>query len=266
MSADPLRGYAQRPATTNRYSYCCQQPLDFVDLLGLSRQDAVDYARSHATDNPFARNPDYPLFGTNCANFVSQCLHAGGIQMTGDWYCYPVFEVSPVLAPLVGLGGYGGALLSALIGTRNSARKLREQGQDAWAGINPISGKIFLHSATWSAAQDQYDYFSDPKNGYINSKADITTVNSVSSQGANGVKNRIAQAAQTVEPGDLVYWVDDNRVHHATIVTDVKDGEIMITGNTDAYVDEPLSERMAAEENADQSVRIVHLKDECFDE
>ncbi len=37
---------------------------------------AMDYALSH--------NPEYPLFENNCTNFVSQCLVAGGIQMSGD--------------------------------------------------------------------------------------------------------------------------------------------------------------------------------------
>ncbi|MFR7383977.1 MAG: amidase domain-containing protein [Anaerostipes sp.] len=29
------------------------------------------------------RNPSYPAFENNCTNFVSQCLAAGGISMTG---------------------------------------------------------------------------------------------------------------------------------------------------------------------------------------
>ena len=36
------------------------------------------------------RNNDYPNFGSNCTNFTSQVLEAGGIEQTNDWYamCY----------------------------------------------------------------------------------------------------------------------------------------------------------------------------------
>lgn len=90
MSADPLHGYVRRPATINRYSYCCQQPLDFVDPLGLSRQEAVDYAKKWAADDVDGRNPSYPSYDQNCTNFVSQALAAGGVRPAGnryEWYC-----------------------------------------------------------------------------------------------------------------------------------------------------------------------------------
>ena len=64
-------------------------------------EKAVEYARSYV----YERNPEYPVYEQNCANFVSQCLIAGGIEMQGDntisederwkntndsenWYCF----------------------------------------------------------------------------------------------------------------------------------------------------------------------------------
>ena len=49
---------------------------------------AVSYAMSHDGENE--RNEDYRYFGQygDCTNFVSQCIHAGGISMSNEWYYY----------------------------------------------------------------------------------------------------------------------------------------------------------------------------------
>ena len=52
-----------------------------------SANDAVNYAYQYWQNY----NPTYPDLndiGGDCANFVSQCLFAGGKQMSGDWYIY----------------------------------------------------------------------------------------------------------------------------------------------------------------------------------
>ncbi len=284
-SADPLHGCTWQPSTINRYIYCCQQPLDFIDLLGLSREEAVEYARRYATDIPFLRNPDYPMFWQNCANFVSQSLHAGGIPMNDDWYCSPTTEFSLPGATLFYRGGFlfgvisepspqGILCLSSSLGiylgtlgiAKIQARSNRQSGNDIWADGNWTSGKVYFHSSTWSAAQNHYNYFSDPTNGYINSvDNDVINIPSVASTGFDNTKKSISEASKTVKPGDLVYWVSSKEgVHHATIVTEVQDGKIQITGNTKAYKDESLAGRM--KDNPDQTIVIIHLKDQCFNE
>lgn len=75
-----------------------------------SPTDAINYAYSYVrndstADPPYAQSysPLYPAFGdVNCTNYVSQCVHAGGLAMKGsnssagahqsttNWYCYPV--------------------------------------------------------------------------------------------------------------------------------------------------------------------------------
>lgn len=46
---------------------------------------AVEYADKYALKyNP--NYSDYNSIGGDCANFVSQCLYAGGLQMTEDWF------------------------------------------------------------------------------------------------------------------------------------------------------------------------------------
>lgn len=60
---------------------------------GYSPREAVDYAMKYALNyNP--RYPDYKGVGGDCANFVSQALHAGGKPMIGgnanslkSWFC-----------------------------------------------------------------------------------------------------------------------------------------------------------------------------------
>ena len=48
-------------------------------------QKAVDYADKYWSNyNDFY--PNYNSIGGDCANFVSQCLQAGGLPMNGSWY------------------------------------------------------------------------------------------------------------------------------------------------------------------------------------
>lgn len=48
---------------------------------------AVEYARAHATDEPEFNKKDGS--GSDCANFVSKCIHAGGIPIDTDGGWYP---------------------------------------------------------------------------------------------------------------------------------------------------------------------------------
>ena len=63
---------------------------------GLANYD-VNKVTEYIANNWERYNPDYPCFtgwGGDCANFVSQCLYAGGMQMVGsnasrfsNWFC-----------------------------------------------------------------------------------------------------------------------------------------------------------------------------------
>lgn len=58
---------------------------------GYDRERAVAYAHRHWN----SANPAYPRFNDDCTNFISQCLHAGGIPMvyanekTKGWWMRP---------------------------------------------------------------------------------------------------------------------------------------------------------------------------------
>jgi hypothetical protein len=54
------------------------EPIQEVSLgPGYNREQAVAYAERYWN----SANPDYPRFTDDCTNFISQCLHAGGIPM-----------------------------------------------------------------------------------------------------------------------------------------------------------------------------------------
>jgi len=44
--------------------------------------DAVQYAGTYWSNY----NSDFPAYSSDCANFVSQCLYAGGMVQTNDWH------------------------------------------------------------------------------------------------------------------------------------------------------------------------------------
>ena len=87
------------PLSTNMFAYCENNAIFSIDIFGKAhssnnsvgagsvikssnfnyrRNDAVKYAKKWA----FKRNPQFYSYGNDCANFVSQCLFAGGIPMT----------------------------------------------------------------------------------------------------------------------------------------------------------------------------------------
>ena len=71
------------------------EPLTLADPLSeYNREDAIRYAMQWFD----GQNPEYPSFGDigDCANFVSQCLIAGGFKMNEYWHCYYRNEIYPV--------------------------------------------------------------------------------------------------------------------------------------------------------------------------
>ena len=90
ISEDTYRGDGE--VFWNVYMYCSGDPVNNTDATGhkYDKNKAVQYARKYA----MSRNKDFPfhyaLFGlidTDCTNFTSQCLYAGGIPMDNTWYC-----------------------------------------------------------------------------------------------------------------------------------------------------------------------------------
>ena len=58
---------------------------NIVAHFNYNRNDALDYAARYANPERIRRNADYRNYPQNGTNFVSQCLHAGGIPSNSVW-------------------------------------------------------------------------------------------------------------------------------------------------------------------------------------
>ena len=185
----------------------------FVDPSGnYNRQAAVDYANRYW----LIPNLEYYYYETDCTNYVSQVIFAGGIEMNGNWHSYKKLNwLKCLLYPF----------------------KIPQLVFD-W-DIN----------RTWSVAGAQFNYFSNPSNGYIN--GNIISIFS---------PNSIANAAENcgVQPGDLLYFVKDGKIHHAAVITKIADGKIYYNGHTSSRKEQDLSETMG-----NDAIYIVRIKDEA---
>jgi hypothetical protein len=118
-----------------RYDNIDKNPLINYPLVNYSREDAITYAERWYNVgfniegntirqlSPFGLNPDFYYYNTDCANFVSQCLYAGGYRMYGigrndGWHSYHVIS-------------------------------------------NSTFSLAYEVSSTWSLAVDQYEYFAE---------------------------------------------------------------------------------------------------------
>ena len=237
VETDLLKGNIVNPKTMNSYEYCLAQPLDFIDLNGMDRKAAREYMEEHGgpvngTDEP-NYNPEYPRFENNCANFVSQTLVAGGVEMNEDW------RISEEPVPVY-LRFY----------TKTTLALLNRLGYD-----DVYYGNKYLYTGTWSVAEKQYQYFSDPQNGYIN--GEVIHINSVEELLAAGKTGGI-------QTGDLLYWAwFENTITHATVISKVENGDIFFSGNTSAKFDRLVKDYL---ERYEGGIYIIKLKDEIYGE
>lgn len=131
---------------------------DFTNFIMYDREKAVQYAKKWSDpDNPGKVHPDFVrldkygrALGGDCANFVSQMLHAGGLKMNDDWY----FD---------------------------------KENKDNFFYTFPFFRKFFRYfSPAWGAADSQYRYFSDKNNGFAKETFNINTVDELNKLGKSG--------------------------------------------------------------------------------
>jgi len=115
------------------FAYCENQIITGYDPTGFyNRNNAIKYAQAWYN----RRNQRYYSYTTDCANFVSQCLYAGGIKMTNSWHSYKTFNLNKHLF---------------------DPRSI-------------ISYKFWYDwdvTRSWRLAADQYNHFSSKTNNYI---------------------------------------------------------------------------------------------------
>ena len=78
------------PLSVYLWDYCDNNLVMFIDPTGYYNVNkAIEYAKKWWNK----RNANYYSYILNCANFVSQCLYAGGLRMSGygrnnGWHSY----------------------------------------------------------------------------------------------------------------------------------------------------------------------------------
>ena len=239
---DLIKGFIENPVSINRYIYCQCNSLNYIDLTGKSREDARNYMEKYGTDlnedgEPDETNSNYPMFKSNCANFVSQTLVAGGIEpVKGEWYITTALNENL----LGGLTLKVGAFVHRLLGNNVHYN-------------NTVKNHDVLLSDTWNDAKAQYDYFSNPDNGYINGEViHIKT------------QEELVRAAKegNIQTGDLLYWDRKGKgVTHASIISKVTGDEILFAGNTRARFDYSVKNALGDYKGG---IYIIKIKDEFY--
>jgi hypothetical protein len=157
-------------------------------------------------------NPNYPFFsGKNCANFVSQSLHAGGLEMNDAW----------TISERKGLNWIEGFFKKVYLKIH---RKLSDSNHYYNASDKTFDVEV---SDTWVNASAQYDYFKDPKNGYIN--GDVIKINS---KNINEILQNLGD--YNIQSADLLYWdwTSNGSIDHATVICSVTESDILYAGNS----------------------------------
>jgi hypothetical protein len=185
-------------------------------------------AVAYATKWYDGRNSNYYSYGQDCANFVSQCLVAGGIKMNSRWYSYK-----------------GDWNWNTWIWDIEAA------GKYIMSGFNDQYFYDWNITLTWSEAPNQFAYFSDPSNGYIN--GEVLTISS-----ARDVKKAANNGG--IQRGDIMYFAgkDGDDPHHAVIVTKVENGEIYFAGHTNPQQYAELSKLIGNEQ-----VKVIRIRNEA---
>ena len=185
----------------NWYTYCGNNPVMFIDPTGLYDRKAVkDYINTWWND----RNSAYYSYTTDCANFVSQCLFAGGIEMKDAWHSYK--------------------------GDFNS----NKFWWDLRSAINSQYWYDWDVSEAWRLAKAQFEFFSNPDNGFM--EGEVLQIWSVEGMEYNVQYNNI-------QIGDLMYFADreNMEIYHATIISKVENGKIYFAGHTSNRYEQDLS-------------------------
>ncbi len=218
-----------------------------------NRAAAIRYAQifsndtTHSTDTTLDyyyslmsfgyRNPLFPTsYPGNCANFTSQALFFGGIPMTKDWHMLPTPAVVVAF--------------------------LSMQGTPFDSSYRNVY-HLWDRTANWTAASNQYEYFSNPDNGYINGDViNITLPNKPALNGAIEVPYSDLNdqlSSLNIRPGDLLYFYNEEGVHHSTMVSKVENGAIYYTANTTARFDENL--KTAVDEESEYGFLVIRIND-----
>ena len=189
-------GYDGTPLSLNLFAYCENNPVNDSDFTGYySSKKAIEYAKRWWN----GKNPEYKYNnGGDCANFVSQCLYAGGYaRMSGvgkkGWHHYVVYSY-PIY-------NKWGAIVKIV--------PCCWQISDAWGKVNPLRNWISGNTLTFvnkrSYTDKDYKKFIKKLSSYANGKSVICFMRN-----------------------------DKTEYHHIVISGDYKNGNLYYYGHTNS--------------------------------
>ena len=183
--------------------------------------DAVNYAYTYcgcwrwfgSRQYFYGYNSNYFVHNSDCTNFVSQCMYAGGVKMEGQ----NTFETRVVNFFKNGCVSYS---------------------SDDWFYIDRSSNNSKdAYSSTWTrVAKDKYD----PNPGL---KEYVTTIDSLFSRPGFNVTSAISHNGKNVYNnvivGDIIMFSNDNgkSFYHSAIVTKKDNKDFYYTAHTNDVVD-----------------------------
>ena len=168
-------------------------------------------------------NKEYPSYedgGGDCANYASQCMHAGGIPMNSDWYIYgnQSFYVNKIITKA-----------KDFLPFLTNKEYIYRNDLDCWRS-----------SLTWGKAENQYTYLTQKKPEYvlIYKLNDGLSANDVARFAIeNGIQagDIMYMCSANQEINDLQYF--EIKPSHTTVVYSVTDDSITFTGHTSNRLD-----------------------------
>lgn len=197
------------------------------------RQKALNYAAKWFG----AYNPTYYAYSQDCANFVSQCLYAGGMPMASSWH------------PTVDGKEVAWGAVTARNGSAHKDSIAKDSGKE-----DPFEKDSI--SPTWRLAQKLFAYYAASQTSFINGS--VLTVNS--STNIHEVLASAAADGKFIQPGDLLFFAPEGRgeddINHAVFITGVSGDEIYFSSHNCSRLNEALSPHLSH-----KSVFIVRLND-----
>ncbi|GEM_PF-4257860 len=203
------------------FSYCNNNGVmneDYSGYYTYNRVNAVNYARqwSHSTNNNY-----YYYSNGDCTNFVSQCMHAGGIPMNDTWHSY------------------------------RGARK------SYWFIFSELQSKYRYEwdvSEAWRLINHHFNYFSNYSNGYIKGIVKIRTKSDMRRLIQCGAGILTGDIMYLAIYSSAPYW----SLQHATMITLIKNYELCYSAHTNPRKDYGVQKYL--DEDSDHCLVVMKLK------
>ncbi|MCI6583381.1 MAG: amidase domain-containing protein [Oscillospiraceae bacterium] len=197
----------------------------------------VEYASDYLQNGTFRfLSPANGDSATDCANYVSQCLYAGGFEMTDLWY----------------MKRYSDSVLKIKRITDKICTSLNRFNYVSYGIGNgaDYTDMNYVWTYTWSCAGEQIDYF---EKNFAEGRYEANNYEQFSEL----VKSK------NINTGDVIYQCIDN-IHHVVIVSDVSEnGIVYISSHNPPLFDFEINEDSWQKSGFSGGAVILKIKDYC---